>query len=124
MVNFRGAVNAAGGRTYPMEVRDHLFVMIEEYTDTTKGNCCHASTVRSLYRPGRGSGLRVGSFCDSTETKLNYPKRGSAFGQALDNCVSIEPEGAGEWVIERMPSKRVMTIMAPLVRDQYWCLAV
>jgi len=39
---------------------------------------------------------------------------GSNFGIALDNCVSIEPEGAGTWVIERMPSKRVMTYMAAL----------
>jgi hypothetical protein len=34
---------------------------------------------------------------------------------ALDNCVSIEPDVPGaEWTIERMPSKRVMSCMAPL----------
>jgi hypothetical protein len=27
---------------------------------------------------------------------------GSNFGIALDNCVSIQPEGAATWVIERM----------------------
>ncbi|KAG8849257.1 hypothetical protein FRB91_010101 [Serendipita sp. 411] len=44
---------------------------------------------------------------------------GSAFGLALDNCVSIEPEGAGEWIIERMPSKRVMTITTALPDGTY-----
>lgn len=44
---------------------------------------------------------------------------GSAFGQAFDNCVSIVPEADGEWIIERMPSKRVMTIMAPLPDGTY-----
>jgi hypothetical protein len=34
---------------------------------------------------------------------------------ALDNCVSIRPDVPDdEWVIERMPSKRVMSCMAPL----------
>lgn len=45
---------------------------------------------------------------------------GSAFGQALDNCVSIQPEVANPtWVVERMPSKRVMTIMAALPDGTY-----
>ncbi|EFE40559.1 hypothetical protein TRV_04725, partial [Trichophyton verrucosum HKI 0517] len=36
-------------------------------------------------------------------------------GDALDNCVSIQPEVPNaEWVIERMPSKRVLTCMAGL----------
>ncbi|OXV07564.1 hypothetical protein Egran_04670, partial [Elaphomyces granulatus] len=36
-------------------------------------------------------------------------------GNALDNCVSIQPEVPNaQWTIERMPSKRVMTCMAPL----------
>ncbi|KAF8169415.1 copper radical oxidase [Mycena galopus ATCC 62051] len=36
-------------------------------------------------------------------------------GVALDNCVSIEPEGPNPtWLLERMPSQRVMPCMAPL----------
>ncbi|KDB24565.1 hypothetical protein H109_03533 [Trichophyton interdigitale MR816] len=36
-------------------------------------------------------------------------------GDALDNCVSIQPEVPNaEWAIERMPSKRVLTCMAGL----------
>ena len=39
---------------------------------------------------------------------------------ALDNCVSIKPEDAdADWVIERMPSKRVMTCMAALPDGTY-----
>jgi len=30
---------------------------------------------------------------------------GSNFGIALDNCVSIQPEGAATWVLERMVCK-------------------
>lgn len=42
---------------------------------------------------------------------------------ALDTCVSIEPDVAGaEWVIERMPSKRVMSCMAPLPDGTYLIL--
>jgi len=34
---------------------------------------------------------------------------------ALDNCASIQPEAANpQWLIERMPSKRVLACMAPL----------
>ncbi|KAK4237144.1 glyoxal oxidase [Achaetomium macrosporum] len=41
-------------------------------------------------------------------------------GNAIDNCVSIEPEAANPtWVIERMPSFRVMTCMAPLPDGTY-----
>ncbi|KAM5480390.1 putative (methyl)glyoxal oxidase [Microsporum canis] len=36
-------------------------------------------------------------------------------GDALDNCVSIQPEVPNsDWVIERMPSRRVLTCMAGL----------
>jgi len=36
-------------------------------------------------------------------------------GNALDNCVSINPEAAQPtWTIERMPSKRVLPCMVPL----------
>lgn len=39
---------------------------------------------------------------------------------ALDNCVSIKAEDAGaDWVLERMPSKRVMTCMAALPDGTY-----
>ena len=45
---------------------------------------------------------------------------GSAFGQAFDNCVSIQPEvDNATWIVERMPSKRVMTIMAALPDGTY-----
>ncbi|KAL2199244.1 glyoxal oxidase like protein [Corynascus similis CBS 632.67] len=41
-------------------------------------------------------------------------------GNALDNCVSIYPEAANPtWQIERMPSFRVMTCMAPLPDGTY-----
>lgn len=75
-----GSVNAAGGRTYPMEGTSVMLPQHAPYTDPVEILTCG----------------------------------GSAFGQAFDNCVSIVPEGAGEWIIERMPSRRVMTIMAPL----------
>ncbi|OKL57192.1 hypothetical protein UA08_07338 [Talaromyces atroroseus] len=36
-------------------------------------------------------------------------------GDAIDNCVSIQPDVPGQnWTIERMPSKRVMTCISPL----------
>ncbi|KAF4123465.1 Glyoxal oxidase N-terminus [Geosmithia morbida] len=44
-------------------------------------------------------------------------------GNALDNCVSIQPDTENpEWVLERMPSKRVMTCMAPLPDGTYLIL--
>ncbi|KAI0052846.1 copper radical oxidase [Auriscalpium vulgare] len=40
---------------------------------------------------------------------------GSNFGIALDNCVSIQPEAkTPTWVVERMPSARVMSCMVAL----------
>ncbi|KAI0641646.1 hypothetical protein C8Q79DRAFT_918971 [Trametes meyenii] len=40
---------------------------------------------------------------------------GSNFGIALDNCVHMQPEAENpQWVLERMPSKRVMTCMVTL----------
>ncbi|KAI0808290.1 hypothetical protein C8Q74DRAFT_1189458 [Fomes fomentarius] len=40
---------------------------------------------------------------------------GSNFGIAVDNCVHIQPEVEGaEWVLERMPSQRVMPCMVTL----------
>ncbi|KAI0086860.1 copper radical oxidase [Irpex rosettiformis] len=45
---------------------------------------------------------------------------GSNFGIALDNCVSIQPEAENPtWTLERMPSKRVMTCIAPLPDGTY-----
>ncbi|KXJ88041.1 hypothetical protein Micbo1qcDRAFT_124031 [Microdochium bolleyi] len=42
---------------------------------------------------------------------------------ALDNCVSIQPDAANpQWVLERMPSKRVMTCIAPLPDGTYLIL--
>jgi hypothetical protein len=32
----------------------------------------------------------------------------------LDNCVSSAPDAGGEWIVERMPSRRVMSCMATL----------
>ncbi|GKT42002.1 WSC domain-containing protein [Colletotrichum spaethianum] len=41
-------------------------------------------------------------------------------GFALDNCVSIEPEGSNpKWVLERMPSARVISCMAALPDGTY-----
>ncbi|KAH9987623.1 copper radical oxidase [Russula compacta] len=40
---------------------------------------------------------------------------GSNFGTALDNCISMQPETANPtWVVERMPSKRVMPCFVAL----------
>ncbi|THH31673.1 hypothetical protein EUX98_g2514 [Antrodiella citrinella] len=40
---------------------------------------------------------------------------GSDFGTALDNCISMTPEAPNPtWVVERMPSKRVMPCVAGL----------
>lgn len=42
---------------------------------------------------------------------------------ALDNCVSIKPDAANpEWTIERMPSPRVISCMAPLPDGTYLIL--
>lgn len=42
---------------------------------------------------------------------------------ALDNCVTIYPDAEEpEWVLERMPSRRVMTCMAPLPDGTYLIL--
>ncbi|KAL6869950.1 hypothetical protein ACO1O0_001285 [Amphichorda felina] len=42
---------------------------------------------------------------------------------ALDNCVTIYPDAAKpEWVIERMPSRRVISCMAPLPDGTYLIL--
>jgi hypothetical protein len=39
---------------------------------------------------------------------------------ALDNCVSIQPDAANpKWTLERMPSRRVISIMAPLPDGTY-----
>ena len=44
-------------------------------------------------------------------------------GHALDNCVSINPdEPNADWVLERMPSKRVMSCMSPLPDGTYLIL--
>ncbi|KAK9789619.1 hypothetical protein SCARD494_08890 [Seiridium cardinale] len=41
-------------------------------------------------------------------------------GLALDNCVSIQPEVPNaKWTLERMPSKRVLSCMAPLPDGTY-----
>ncbi len=40
---------------------------------------------------------------------------------ALDNCVSTKPEVANpQWILERMPSVRVMPCMAPLPDGTYF----
>lgn len=42
---------------------------------------------------------------------------------ALDNCVSIYPDASEpEWALERMPSRRVLTMMAPLPDGTYLIL--
>lgn len=50
---------------------------------------------------------------------------GSTIGiaTALDNCVTIFPDAdEPEWIIERMPSKRVMSLMSPLPDGTYLIL--
>ncbi|KAF2668724.1 copper radical oxidase [Microthyrium microscopicum] len=44
-------------------------------------------------------------------------------GEAIDNCISTQPEVNGaDWVIERMPSKRVMSCIAELPDGTYLIL--
>jgi hypothetical protein len=44
-------------------------------------------------------------------------------GQAIDNCISIQPEVPGaQWLIERMPSQRVMTCVTALPDGTYLIL--
>lgn len=40
-------------------------------------------------------------------------------GDAIDNCVSNTPDSPGNWTLERMPSKRVMTCIAALPDGTY-----
>ncbi|CCA72580.1 related to glyoxal oxidase precursor [Serendipita indica DSM 11827] len=81
------AVNAAGGRTYPMSGVSMILPQKAPYTAPIEIIVCG----------------------------------GSSFGIALDNCASIQPEVAGaQWVLERMPTKRVMPLMVALPDGTYW----
>jgi hypothetical protein len=84
-----GAVDdPLAGRNYPLSGSFLPLPLSAPYTAPLKVLICGGST------PGAG---------------------GSPGGNALDNCVSIEPEVASPtWTIERMPSRRVLPNMVPL----------
>ncbi|KAF2100795.1 copper radical oxidase [Rhizodiscina lignyota] len=88
--NVPGTVNDfLAGRNYPYEGTMVLMPQHAPYTDPLKIMIC-------------GGGTQAGT------------------GPAIDNCVTIEPEVDGaEWVLERMPSKRVMTCMTALPDGTY-----
>ncbi|GJE95267.1 copper radical oxidase [Phanerochaete sordida] len=68
--------------------------------------------------PNEGTAVMMPQFAPYTDPVTIMVCGGSNFGVALDNCVSIQPEVEdAEWVLERMPSKRVMTcIRSPMAR--------
>ncbi|KAF7796994.1 hypothetical protein EIP86_008184 [Pleurotus ostreatoroseus] len=70
--------------------------------------------------PMEGSAMLLPMHAPYTEPATLLVCGGSNFGTALDNCVSMQPDVANStWVIERMPSKRVMPCMAPLPDGTY-----
>ncbi|THG96101.1 hypothetical protein EW026_g5677 [Hermanssonia centrifuga] len=65
--------------------------------------------------PMEGTAVLLPQFYPYTDPVTVLICGGSNFGVALDNCVSIQPEVENPtWVLERMPSKRVMTCMSAL----------
>ncbi len=67
--------------------------------------------------PMEGTGMLLPQYAPYTDPVTVLVCGGSTIGAAvaLDNCVSIQPEVQdAQWVIERMPSKRVMSCMATL----------
>ncbi|POS81485.1 copper radical oxidase, partial [Diaporthe helianthi] len=78
-----------GGRTYPQEGTAVLLPQVYPYTDHLGILICGGSTVDGP-------------------------------GNAIDNCVTTFPEDANPtWTLERMPSPRVMSCMAPLPDGTY-----
>ena len=67
--------------------------------------------------PLEGTAMMLPQIAPYTDPVIVLVCGGSTLGpaNALDNCVSIDPENPdAEWVIERMPSRRVMTNMVTL----------
>lgn len=65
--------------------------------------------------PMEGTAVMMPQYAPYTDPVTIMVCGGSNFGDALDNCVSIQPEAENPtWVLERMPSKRVMTCIAAL----------
>ncbi|KAJ9116297.1 hypothetical protein QFC22_004737 [Naganishia vaughanmartiniae] len=85
--NVPGSVrNPAAGRTYPLQGAAAIFPQYAPYSDPITFIVC-----------GGSEGI------------------GQNAGNGLDNCASIQPEGQNpNWVIERMPSRRVMGNMVSL----------
>jgi hypothetical protein len=65
--------------------------------------------------PMEGSAVLFPQYAPYTDPVTVLVCGGSNFGIALDNCVHMQPEAQNpQWVLERMPSKRVMSCMAAL----------
>jgi Domain of unknown function (DUF1929)/Glyoxal oxidase N-terminus len=67
--------------------------------------------------PLEGTGIMLPQHAPYTDPVTIMACGGSSTGagQAIDNCVSIQPEVPGaQWLIERMPSQRVMTCITAL----------
>lgn len=72
--------------------------------------------------PMEGTSVLLPQYPPYTDPVTVLTCGGSTLGAAvaLDNCVTIQPEVEGsEWVIERMPTKRVMTCMTTLPDGTY-----
>ncbi|KAI0378836.1 putative glyoxal oxidase [Hypomontagnella monticulosa] len=71
--------------------------------------------------PLEGASVLLPQFAPYTDPLGVLICGGSTLGhEALDNCVSMYPEAAEPtWVLERMPSKRVLSCMAPLPDGTY-----
>ncbi|KAI0843136.1 putative glyoxal oxidase [Hypoxylon sp. FL0890] len=71
--------------------------------------------------PLEGAAVLLPQFAPYTDPLGVLLCGGSTTGhEALDNCVSMYPEVANaSWTLERMPSKRVMSCMAPLPDGTY-----
>jgi hypothetical protein len=72
--------------------------------------------------PLEGTGILFPQYAPFTDPITVMACGGSCAGAglAIDNCVSIQPEVAGQnWTIERMPSQRVMTCITALPDGTY-----
>ncbi len=72
--------------------------------------------------PMEGTSVLLPQYSPYTDPVTVLTCGGSTLGAAvaLDNCVTIQPEVQGaQWVIERMPTKRVMTCMTTLPDGTY-----
>ncbi|KAH9991267.1 hypothetical protein BJV77DRAFT_547602 [Russula vinacea] len=70
--------------------------------------------------PNQGTSVLLPQFAPYTDPIAVLICGGSNSGVALDNCISIQPESNNPtWVIERMPSKRVMPGVVALPDGTY-----